>query len=332
MKRLIAVMIGVFGLLGSVSEAADFNVQLVHPSEQKDISVGYLDIPAVKGETITYQVKVKNNEEEPIKLSVTLTNANSSTNGVIDYGFSREISQSRQAPFDITEVIHSDLKEKELRLEAGEERFINYTVSVPEPFKGVMAGGMNVKELPDDTQKGVVNLIQRTISIFLHGEKIENRKELTLDKTSVSMVNRVPVLSVTLDNANGLFIKSFDMSAKITSKENDVQVKSNPLKEESLYNIAPYTKTTLELPLNEDEMKKLEQGDYPVDITVRTEKNKWKFNSEVKIKDNLSKEIAREESLKNVKEPLDKKILVIIALGIVVVLLIVLLIKGRASK
>lgn len=333
MKRLLVVIIGVFGLIGGVSEAADFNVQLLHPAEQKDTSVGYLDIPAIKGEIITYQVKVKNNEEEAIKLGVTLTNANSSTNGVIDYGFSRSISQSTQAPFDITKVIHSDLKEEELRLESGEERLINYTVSIPEVFKGVMAGGINVKELPDDTQQGVVNLIQRTISIFLHGEEIENRKELTLDEAAIRMVNGRPMLSVTLDNANGLFIKSFDMSARIKSNEHDTCVKSIPLTEEQLYNVAPYTKTTLELPLDEEEMKNLEQGVHPVELRVATEKNKWTFNTKITVQDSLPKAIAEEEKRKEVKEPIDKKLLVIITLAVlVVVLLVILFIKGRNNN
>ena len=290
---MVLSLLAIF-FVGYKVDAANITASLKQPSEQLDTSVAYLDIPGEKNREISWQVTVENKEDRKVEVEATITNANSSNNGVIDYGSVKENSQATTAPFDLTKVITSDIEDNTVKLAAGESRTLNYQVNVPKDFKGVIGGGLNFKEKVDPNATGVVNVTQRTIAVFLHGKKPELGKEIALPKVELAEDNAKIALLMDLDNQNGLFIKNFNFSAEIKDKQGKVLVKSEKLKDDELFSVAPYSMSHLKLPLDLESAKKLPAGEYPVTIKLSTEKNDWTFDNTITVKEEVSKKLVED--------------------------------------
>lgn len=330
LSLFVSIVLVGLGLTGAKVDAANITASLKQPDEQLNTSVAYLDIPGEKDQVISWEVVVTNKEDREVDVEATVTNANSSNNGVIEYGSVKKDSQSSKAPFDLTKIITSDVKENALELAAGEEQTIHYSATVPKDFKGVIGGGLNFKEKADPKATGVVNVTQRTIAMFLHGKEPELGKVVEMPKVELAIDNAKTALLMDVDNQNGLFIKDFDFSAEIKDKSGKVTVKSTKLKEDELFSVAPYSLSHLKLPLDLSSAKKLRAGEYPVTITLKTEKNDWTFDKTITVKEEVSNKLI--EEVKEVNKKTFPWPWVVVGVMLVVILILVIYIIKSNKK
>lgn len=252
-------------------------------SAKKD---GYYEKPDAKD---AVQIKLINYAKKKRDLKVTITDANTNKNGVIDY--SGDIKNSKYLKNQLTSLV--SWTSKTYTLNPNEVR----TISIPfkmsnHEYNGVIAGGINVYEANDNQgnqqQLSMNNEYGYTIGLVLtnHDQKdAEKNVSIQLDAIKPKLGYGRKVVEADITNPNPYIFNTDSVSGSITSlKDNKVIVKNKI----AHVRIAPQQVFPFQFDFKKQNM---EPGEHLMKIDVKTQEKIWHFERKFEIKGDTAKDL-----------------------------------------
>lgn len=307
MKRIIItclLSIGLFGIFdqtyASESDFSTFSVEGIPNEHQLDPNAGYFYLREDPGSQDKIKLEVKNTSSEQKTFEVKVTDANTNSNGLIDY--TGQLPNAIELSTPLTSVV--DPTQQEVTVPGNSSTEVSINVHMPEkPQPGVLMGGIVVSEKKESENKSKTLSISNTYSYTI-GVLLTNENSKTFNKNiSVQLKNVQPKLSDgrkiiegTVLNNNPYVFGKATMTGEIVKEKNKKVVKE---KKQQDINIAPYSIFPFQIDYQKDE---LTSGNYIFKGSLKTKEKTWNFSKKFVITEKEAKTI-NEKSVFQVQIP-----------------------------
>lgn len=301
---LVVLIISANLFLGRVVTFADeksaegfggFSIEGVQNSHQIDKNSSYFYLKEDPKSTDKITIKLNNSSNQDKVLDIKVVDANTNSNGIIDYTGSLKNNKILKVP--LTSMVKPQAKEVTVPKNSSVET--NLTVSMPaQKFSGVVLGGVVVSEKKDNEKlkEGTVgNEYSYTIGIVLTNEnKVELFKNISVELEKVGPVLSAgkKVVQADILNPNPYIFSKAEVTGTVYEEGSSTKLKENTMKNVS---IAPYSAFPFQLDWQKEDLK---SGNYVFKCSVKTAENTWNFEKKFEIKNDEAKEINTESVFK----------------------------------
>lgn len=272
-----------------------FSIEGVQNSHQIDKNSSYFYLKEDPKSTDKITIKLNNSSNQDKVLDIKVVDANTNSNGIIDYTGSLKNNKTLKLP--LTSMVKPQAKEVTVPKNSSVET--NLTVSMPaQKFSGVVLGGVVVSEKKDNEKlkEGTVgNEYSYTIGIVLTNEnKVELFKNISVELEKVGPVLSAgkKVVQADILNPNPYVFSKAEVTGTVYEEGGSTKLKENTMQNVS---IAPYSAFPFQLDWQKEDLK---PGNYVFKCSVKTAENTWNFEKKFEIKNNEAKEINTESVFK----------------------------------
>lgn len=329
MKKIIK---GLFGLLlcyivqicqPILADEVSYSVSPVFNEYQAENSSEYFDMVLSSGNACEIGIKIINQDTIAHNYELTVENAFSNRNGIIEYTL--ESMTYRQIP-SLSTISSVD---KDVRVEAKSEAIVPIRITLPnDAFEGTTLGGVRVRKT-DDKKDGeqVINRYSYLIPVKIHQGNQDFPEEILFKGAALQVVKYDSNLEVVFENIHPVVLKG--MNVQVTMKRMG-QKKQAPI--QTLYDdevrMAPETVNHMLLRLNQEEVK---AGKYLVTIEAKGKEFHQIWTEELEIKASEAKTINENIDIPK-KESSKIWLFVVIILILLFIILIQMIVIGRRRK
>lgn len=339
--RRLLMIIGVlatgiqFGLL-TVHAADDsqsqigFTVEPVIPDNQIDKDATYYHLAVEPDKEQEISIKVKSLAKEAVTVDIGVTNAVTSTSGVIDYGQEKPVlDESLKVP--LTTMVSIPKDEEHVTVQNFEEKTVKITIHPPkEDFSGIKLGALTFMKAEDKNAKkraGISNRYGYKVGLILSEDRTTYNEgaDLKLKKIQPGLDNGMKMININFQNPEPKILPKLKIEAKMTKKGSKEVLKEHELTDRSL---APNSNYNFGVPWG---MDPITPGDYTMHIVAQSGDRTWKWDEDFTI----SAADADKVNKKSVnKYTIAKKMLILIIIVFILnaILLILRVTKSRWQK
>ncbi|MEG0256528.1 DUF916 domain-containing protein [Vagococcus sp.] len=257
-----------------------FTYENVHPKNQIS-DRDYFELKVNPGDKQTLVTKVTNNSDKTKTIQVTVSDATTSSTGVINYGASKE-KLIGEEPLAISEMIEAPTQ---IKVKPGETEEIKFKLTVPRAkFDGLVLGGIRLKEITKESTEPIKDgaSLQNEYSYIYSISIKENDKKIEPEITS-SGAKYSQKAYVSINNVRPMIASKVKAETLLMGEDSDKVLKEFKVSD---YRIAP--NSTLALPLEGTD--DLELGKYRTKTTVFIDDKKWDFENKFEVtKENKEK-------------------------------------------
>ncbi|HDT8219523.1 TPA: DUF916 and DUF3324 domain-containing protein, partial [Enterococcus faecalis] len=270
---------------GSYAADMAYSVKANLPENQRNNEHTYFDLFMQPKQKQTISITFENYSEDPIELEVNYQSAQTNDNGVIDYKGTKEKKDSSLA-YDLKELITGD---QNVKLNSKEKKEVPYTITMPEKkFEGILLGGFHIHKKDKEASMNQKVQIKNDYSYVIGLQVTETEKkvtpELKLNTVEPGLNNYRTTLFANLQNTAATMITDMTITAEVY-KENGAEVLRKKVKNNQ--SMAP--NSNYDFPISWDNQA-FQPGKYRLKLNaVDKVGNKWSFNKEFEIKDNVKK-------------------------------------------
>ena len=315
------------------SENINFSMSAKLPDNQYNKEVTYFDLLVKPKEKQTLQLNVTNNGNDTKKIHVSPTNATTNSSGLIDYSIKKEdytYDETLKIPF--TSLVSNP---QTIEVKPGETKKVLFDFQAPEEkFNGIILGGFlaDVEETEDtknpNNQENVefVNNFQIVKAAVIRSSTDEVKPIIEMNGISTELYDNQAAIMVNLQNKAPLLLGNIEISTQIRDKKTQEIIQSETVKDHKL---APNSNFDFPIIWKNDT---LNVGDYILDLSVKTNGEKFEFTKDFTI----TKEDKKKMLPKSGTQPKEKSniniIIVASALGGLVVLGLIGLVVAQQRK
>lgn len=275
---MLYVMIGFVGFSQEVfaNGELNFSVRTITPESQFGDDKGYFDVELQPGETEELTLVVKNVRNIPIDLSITAHTAYTNINGVVEYGGETD-QPDPTLKVEMKDLL--DVKDEPIRLEAGEEKRIVTTLTMPQDeVEGLLAGGLQLSEVvqeeeeEDSEDKGmqIINSFSYVIGVVASNDRTQTIvPELALLDVFADQINYRNAFSATIQNFLPTFVNELSVEASIRREGSDTILYRAS---EEMMQMAPNSNFNFPISLNGERFR---SGTYVLNMTARSGEHEW---------------------------------------------------------
>lgn len=275
---MLYVMIGFVGFSQEVfaNGELNFSVRTITPESQFGDDKGYFDVELQPGETEELTLVVKNVRNIPIDLSITAHTAYTNINGVVEYGGETD-QPDPTLKVEIKDLL--DVEDEPIRLEAGEEKRIVTTLTMPQDeVEGLLAGGLQLSEVAqeeeeeDSEDKGmqIINSFSYVIGVVASNDRTQTIvPELALLDVFADQINYRNAFSATIQNFLPTFVNELSVEASIRREGSDTILYRAS---EEMMQMAPNSNFNFPISLNGERFR---SGTYVLNMTARSGEHEW---------------------------------------------------------
>lgn len=299
-KILIALIIG-WNFLYPLSihaesndDIASFTVEGIPNKHQIDSNLGYFFLKENPGEKDKIGIKLINESDKIQYLNVQVTDANTNSNGIIDYSGKLKNSQYLSDP--LTKYVTTSRKEVEVSPNSTKDIWLD--LKMPDKsFDGIIVGAVNIMESQNDKHQNGLSFSNRygyTLGIVLANEKTDLNKSVSveLDDVQAKLFDGHKVVQADIVNKNPYIFKADEVNAQVSKYQSDKVINKVEKRDVS---IAPYQIYPLQLDWGK---RNLSPGKYVLKCEVKYKDDTWKFEKIFEIKENKAKEINQKSVIK----------------------------------
>lgn len=276
--------------------AGGYTIEGIPSDHQLDKNVSYFYLKENPGEKDQVKIKLTNDSDKEKILEVKLTNANTNSNGVIDYTGKIKDHASLKNP--LTSMAKVSQKEVRVPAKSSVESAIN--IQMPEKeISGVIIGGIVVseKQTPEEKKKtlSLSNTYSYTIGIVLTNEDVIEPKKnnsVELDSVGAKLADGKKIVQANILNPNPYIFPDATVKGEIKLKGSEQVVKKD---EKKNVNIAPYSVYPFQLDWEREDLK---PGKYIFRGSVGADGKTWKFEKEFEITSGEATKINKESVYK----------------------------------
>lgn len=275
---MLYVMIGFVGFSQEVfaNGELNFSVRTITPESQFGDDKGYFDVELQPGETEELTLVVKNVRNIPIDLSITAHTAYTNINGVVEYGGETD-QPDPTLKVEMKDLL--DVEDEPIRLEAGEEKRIVTTLTMPQDeVEGLLAGGLQLSEVTqeeeeeDSEDKGmqIINSFSYVIGVVASNDRTQTIvPELALLDVFADQINYRNAFSATIQNFLPTFVNELSVEASIRREGSDTILYRAS---EEMMQMAPNSNFNFPISLNGERFR---SGTYVLNMTARSGEHEW---------------------------------------------------------
>ncbi|MDT1940328.1 MULTISPECIES: DUF916 and DUF3324 domain-containing protein [Carnobacterium] len=337
MKKLIKILsiitltFSFIGFYAKTAQGAELNfaVEPVIPDNQIDKTKTYFDLKMTPGKNQLVEINLRNDTEKEVIVEPKVTSATTNLNGVVEYGPTKE-KQDSTLNYQLSDLVEVD---KSIKIPAKSSVVLPLAVTMPEEeFDGILAGGITLQEkqetkenaASDDKGLSIQNNYAYVVAMVLSVNDKAVDPLLKLNKVEAGQVNARNVINATIQNTTPVYVNQLSVQSKITYKGN---TKTLYRSSKEAMQMAPNSHFAYPISL---EGKKLEAGEYTLEMTAKSKDNVWKWKKEFTI----SAEVAKELNTKDVqiKDPSYWLYILIGVILLAIALLIFILYRRRKKQ
>ncbi|EMF0439769.1 DUF916 and DUF3324 domain-containing protein [Enterococcus hirae] len=264
-------------------------------SHQIDKNSGYFYLSEKPNSKDNITIKLTNSSNKDKTLNVKIVDANTNSNGIIDYTGSLKNNSSLKIP--LTSLVKTT--EKEVLVPKNSSVNTNLKITMPnKSIDGVILGGVVVSEKENNQkkQKGMVgNNYTYTIGIALtNEEKVNLFKNISvnLENVTADLSSGKKVVQANILNPNPYIFSKAQVHGAVYSEDGTKKIKENSMDNVS---IAPYSCLPFQIDWGKEDLK---PGKYLFKGTVKTAENTWNFERKFDIAGDKAKEINKQSVFK----------------------------------
>lgn len=320
MKKIrvsVCVVIVMLLLFPVVSFGADndFSVKMEPPMHQIVGNKGHFNLLLPPGTEDKLLVRICNKSNQAEKYKLTVTDATTNINGIVDYTTDNPVFVNKEA-VKVTDLVSK--KEIDVTVDAASEQQIEIPIKmVNEQFDGIILGGVTIKKNSDETSSKyfLENVFWYSFAIQI----CQNEKKVSpnlssnkaffdqIDDRNVAMMEIENIAPVLLSHIKGTFTLREMKSGKVIKEES---------KEEM--SIAPNTRFLLPVFLNQ----KVEAGEYVYELLLQKGSNNWYFKHSFTISRTKAKQL-NQTSVDSSKKSMSYKGRILFLLFIVILVILI---------
>ncbi|MGX6970507.1 DUF916 and DUF3324 domain-containing protein [Vagococcus bubulae] len=307
-----------------------FTVEPVIPDNQIDKDATYFHLAVEPDKEQEISVKVKSLIKDPVTVDLGVTNAVTSTSGVIDYGQEKPVlDESLKVP--LTTMVSIPKNEEHVTVQNFEEKIVKIKIHPPkEEFSGIKLGALTFMKAEDKNAKkraGISNRYGYKIGLILSEDRTTYNEgaDLKLKTIKPGLENGMKMINITFQNPEPKILSKLKIEAKMTKKGSKEVLKEQELTDRSL---APNSSYIFGIPWG---MESIKPGDYTMHIIAQSGDRKWKWDEDFTIEAAEANKVNKKAVN---KFTITKKmlILIIIVLLLNAILLVLRLTNSRWQK
>lgn len=337
MKKLIkllsilAVLFGFIGFCSNEAQGAELNfaVEPVIPENQIDKTKTYFDLKMSPSKEQILEISLRNDTEKDVVVEPVITSSTTNLNGVVEYSPTKA-KQDSTLKYQLSDLVKVD---KSVKIPAKSSIKLPLTVKMPkEEFDGILAGGITLQEKQDtekeadSDEKGlsIQNKYAYVVALVLSINDKKVNPLLKLNKVEASQVNARNVINATIQNTTPVYVNQLSVESKITYKGDKKTLYSSS--KEGMQ-MAPNSHFAYPISL---EGKKLEEGEYTLEMTAKSKDDVWKWKKDFTISADVAKELNTKDV--QIKDPSYWLYIVIGLILLVIAGLLFILYKRRKKQ
>lgn len=257
-----------------------FSYENIHPKNQIS-DHDYFELKVKPGDKQTLVTKVTNQSKKTKTIQVTVSDATTSSTGVINYGASKE-KLIGEEPMAITDMIEAP---NQIKVKPGKTEEIKFKLTVPrKKFDGLVLGGIRLKEITKESNEPIKEgaSLQNEYSYIYSISLKENDDKVKPEITSSGTKYNQKAFTA-INNVKPMIASKVKIETLLMGEDSDKVLDEFKVED---YRIAP--NSTLALPLEGTE--ELGLGKYRTKTTVSIGDKKWDFESKFEVtKENKEK-------------------------------------------
>ncbi len=301
-----------------------YYIEIIKSPQQINDDVSYYDLRVEPGKIEKVELKMHNTSNQPLTLSVNANTARTGTGGNIDYSGDKKSKLAESLTYSFEELVTGD---KEVTLQAGETRIVQYYIEMPKQlFSGVILGGFYIQEKQVDNGKSeksgvtIENRYAYVIGCKLSEKDQPVKQKFILGEPQLKEWNHAPNIQVNLINQASRIISHYELMGAIKTKNGRVVHTISP----KIFSMAPDSKYRL---LEGVRLKAFPPGEYIYELTITGDRKTWNFSKKFTISANKIHQVKEQTDLEDTFSPVLKA--VIIAIGILLIIAAIVLFRRR---
>lgn len=322
------IIIGLWSTVSAEAAGAGFTMDAVQPENQIG-DASYFNFKIAPDQSQELTLRVKNLENQAIKIRISPNPAVTNANGQIDYS-DHDAKRDTTAKYVITELVSSP---QDVALAANETKDVKFTLTAPkEAFSGTIMGGFYAEKRSDDSadsssNEGQMLTVKNNYSLVLGVALTENPDQnitpkLKLNAVRAGLSNEHTAVLANLQNIEPQAFGSMTVDAKIYKKGDD-----NVFKETKRDNqeMAPNSNYDFAIDWQKEQ---LEAGEYHLSLVATSGTQEWKFERDFSIA-KLEAQAVNEKAVDTSKQSSNLWLYVIIGILVLIILFLFVYLLGR---
>lgn len=290
MKKIVKWLVAVGTLLlvsggyqqEARAESVGYTVNAVLPKNQDDHNASYFALRVKPNQQQKLAVVIGNQSDQAQKFQVTVNQAVTNANGVIDYS---QTAPKRDSSLKVgIKDIFAETKLPTVTVPAKSTKKVYVTYKMPaEKIKGMILGGINVKKLESSQQsakKGVTinNNFAYVIGLRLRESGIDVAPDMRMPAVKVTQTNSLNQVAATLQNPQPGMMRGLKVKAKVTKSGSDKVILQN---EKANMAMAPNSHFAYAVPWGNTQLK---AGTYTLTIDATAKGGyHWHFTKDFEV-------------------------------------------------
>ncbi len=309
------------------STGKSFTYNVVHPENQKS-KVGYFDLRMTPGQKQTVKIELTNPSDKKISVGISLNGVKTNGNGVLEYG-PTSIENDKSLKYDFVNIVKGAEK---VDIPAGETVPLELAIDMPEAsFEGVISGGIEMKQLPDETeekkeQTGIVNEYAFLVGMLLSETDQPVEPEMAMNRVYAELENYRNAIFVSMSNIKPEYLNEVTTDVQIMKKGSDEVLYD---KKKASMRIGPNNMIDFPVSMNGDKMV---PGDYVAHVLVVSGEKRWEWTENFKITDEEADKFNSQDVSLLQERGIDWKLIGMIVAGVIVAVLIIFFIVRSVNK
>lgn len=276
--------------------AGGYTIEGIPSERQLDKNASYFYLKELPGETDQVKIKLTNDSEKEKTLEVKITNANTNSNGLIDYTGQVKDHPSLKNP--LSSIARPSQKEVNVPAKSS----VDTTIMIKMPkqtLPGIIAGGIVVSEKQEKEKEkkelSLRNIYTYTLGLVLTNEsQVEPMKNVSvlLDKIGAVLFDGRKIIQADILNPNPYVFSNATVKGEIFGGNNSKPIKSQ---EKTNVSIAPYSVYPFQFDWKKESLK---PGKYLFKGSVSAKEKTWEFEKAFEITAEKAKKINKESVFK----------------------------------
>lgn len=282
-KVLLAVSLALGALLGGLpavraaktpTNNVGYSVRPILPANQQSKQISYFDLRAKPGQAQDLQVIVANTSNRSQKFRVSVNQAVTNNNGVIDYS---QLKPKRDSSLKVGIAdIFKRHAGRTITVPANAQKRVTVSYKLPaKKFRGIILGGIYVAQLQPKTVKSNSKIMIRNTFAYAIGVLIQEGKtvkpDLKLNRIGATQINARNLVAANLQNFEPGILQHLTVNARVTQAGNDQTVISQ---KQTRMGMAPNSNFNFGIPWGNQQLK---AGTYTLYLTAKSGGQQWRF-------------------------------------------------------
>jgi hypothetical protein len=282
-KILLAVSLALIAMVWSLPTAraaktaennVGYTVRPVLPANQITKKVSYFDLRVKPGQTQQLQIVVTNTSNRSQKFRISVNQAVTNTNGVIDYSQS---NPKRDSSLKVgTADIFSKNATQTVTIPANGQKQVSLSYTMPaKKIRGIILGGIYVAQLNPENAKSDGQIMIKNAFAYAIGLSLQEgatvKPDLRLDRVATAQINARNYVTANLQNFQPGILQKLSVNARVTKAGSNQTLLSQ---KQGQMGMAPNSNFNFGIPWGNEA---LVAGNYTLYLTAKSGDQQWRF-------------------------------------------------------